>query len=66
MTDLTLQEFKPADREKLDHLLRQEVSQMFGPPPSRVAPVARQDRKPTIQKGFLSCLSPFRRLFRTS
>ena len=66
MADLTLDELKPADRKRLNDLLRKEAGQMFGPAPSKTGSVYRKNRPPRTQKRYLTFLSPFRKLFRAS
>ena len=66
MADLTLDELKLADQEKLNDLLRQEAGRMFGSTSHRVDSLPPNARRPKTQKRLMTFLLPFRKLFRTS
>jgi len=66
MADLTLDELKVADQEKLNDLLRHEAGRMFGSASYSVDSLPQKDRRPKTQKRLITFLMPFRKLFRTS
>jgi len=66
MADLTLDELKIADQEKLNDLLQHEASRMFGSASHRVDSLPPKNRQPKTQKRLITFLTPFRKLFRTS